>query len=51
MEEFKVGDQVKVDGKIGKIVYYNNFVYTVEIGKEQSLRGKGELEKLSQGGS
>ena len=47
MNELKVGDKVTgPDGKVGKIVYYSNFVYTVEVGQNRYLYGKGELVKL-----
>ena len=44
---FKIGDVVKVPGgKIGKIVAYSNFVYTVEVNGKQNLYGKGELKRV-----
>ena len=46
MIELNVGDKVKTPDGIGKIVFYSNCVYTVKVGKEENLYGKGELEKL-----
>ena len=46
--KIRVGDLVKVPGgKIGKVVFYSNFVYTVEVNKESYLYGKGELSQVS----
>jgi len=43
MEELKVGDRVQTPDGTGKIIAYSNFVYTVKVGKEENLYGKGEL--------
>ena len=48
MEEIKVGEYVRTtDGKIGKIVKYENFEYYIKIDKDETLI-LGDKEKVKQ---